>query len=77
MSVEHLPQRHLVVAVLRGALFQLAKPLFGNRDRLRRLRPEDDAAVPLTKFVRNAVEPVLSWAANVRLVQSDGLFVLP
>ena len=23
------------------------------------------------------MEPVLSWAANVRLVQSDGLFVLP
>ena len=57
-------------------LFQLAEPLLGNRDRLRRLRPEDDAAVSLAEFVRHAVEAMLSWAANVRLVQSDGLFVL-
>ena len=76
MSIEHLSQWHLVVAVLRGALFQLAEPLFGNRDRLRRLGPEDDATVPLAEFVRHAVEAMLSRAANVRLVQSHGLFVL-
>ena len=27
------------------------------------------------EFVRHAVEAMLSWAANVRLVQSHGLFV--
>ena len=64
------------MAVLRGALFQLAEPLFGNRDRLRRLRPEDNATVSLAEFMRHAVEAMLSWIANVRLVQSHGLFVL-
>ena len=69
MSVEYLSQRHLVVAVLRGALFQLAEPLLRDDDRLRRLRPEDDSTVPLAEFVRNAVEAMLSRAANVRLVE--------
>ena len=64
------------MAVLRGAFFQLAEPLLRDDDGLCRLRPEDDATVPLAEFLRNAVEAMLSWAANVRLVQSHGLFVL-
>ena len=76
MSVEHFAQGHLVVAVLRGALFQLAEPLLRDDDGLCRLRPEDNATVSLAEFVRHAVEAMLSWAANVRLVQSHGLFVL-
>ena len=63
MSIEHLPQRHLVVAVLRGALFQLAKPLFGNHGRLRHISAEE-----ITRVVAASQLPASPLPGNPRVL---------